>query len=662
MLLPPFAGIIAIPLQHLVLQWCIFYAANRIQSAVNTLTHRADHPPATYKLLATEQKLWIRCIDKIQNIVGERKQPRIPAIALSLEIELTDPSPDLSRVSIDDPHLEGHPQFRQTCREPILGAEGMNVSENRWWEPNFVAVDGWVSAVLASKEFDGKLLYDAPYPINNDTPGVPDAPAASTSTQSPPTGPTSSTSTLKVGPPQGVKLGHQSSTSPLLPTALSLPPSAPVILPPPSIDSSQPPPVALSTCSKSTDKGKQRQEPVPEEVEVDAPAGSDEESGSDGSEFVEDDGERPNCGELEDEGRDGVGEVSSGPVKAKTASTRRAPKHKRAQSPLLNPKLSSPAYDHVYAASEAYPDSHTYSHHFVYSPKKNAKKKDGRHPACLVCSKKRIQCHWEGILEGQPSTMKNSVYGRPEPPEASRPHVVPIPLDTAPVTSPTHGPKRRKLQQAVGDGQEKVKLELGKPQSTTSSRGRSTSSNTVTGPSTRQTKRKQKDHRVAPSTALEEGEEKDLAETGATGKPAKVIPNVSTHFITVPFAYPIVPEFQDIDATSLISSSLPPTPAVVQHPLPQDVPQFAGGGQTVQQLVTQVQALNKVIDKQRIEIDRPQADLRRLLSSVDMRFRGIPITTTKQTQTIVDPLKIGLEARLNIVKDFCTPADMAMET
>ncbi|KDQ50193.1 hypothetical protein JAAARDRAFT_200195 [Jaapia argillacea MUCL 33604] len=629
------------------LQWCIFYATNHIQSAVNTLSHHADHLPATYKLLAAEQQLWMCCIEKIQKIVGEWKQPRIPVIALSLEIELTNPSPDLSRVSINDPRLESHPQFRPTSRKPILGAEGMNVSENRWWEPNFVAVDGWVLVVLASKEFDGNLLYDAPYPIDDDTPSVPDAPEASTSTQSPPTGPTSSTSALKVGPPRGIKLDHQSSTSPLLPTALSLSPSAPVILPPPSVDSSQPPPV-----------------PVPEEVEVDAPVGSDEELGLDGSEFVDNDGERPNRGELEDEGRDEVGEC------------------KRAQSPLLNPELSPPPDKHVYAASEAYLDSHTYSHHFVYSvrcyncqvsnlrcvfvppakPQKNAKKKDGRHPACLVCSKKRIWCHWEGILEGRPLTMKNSACGRPEPPEASSTRIVPIPLDTALVTSPTHSPKHCKLQQAVGDGQEKVKLELGKPQSTTSSHGRSTSLNAVAGPSTWQTKRKQKDHRVAPSTALEEREEKDLTETGATRKPVKVIPNVSTHFITVPFAYPLVLEFQDIDATSLISSSLPPTPVVVQHSLPQDATQFAGGGQIVQQLVTQVQALNEVIDKQHIEIEHLQADLRRLSSSVDMHFRGIPITTAKQIQTIVDPLKIDLEACLHVVEDFCTPTDVAMES
>ncbi|KDQ64020.1 hypothetical protein JAAARDRAFT_187401 [Jaapia argillacea MUCL 33604] len=581
------------------LQWCIFYAANCIQSAVNTLAHRADHLPATYKLLAAEQQLWICCVEKIQKIVGEWKRPQIPVITLSLEIELTNPSPDLSRVSINDPHLESHLRFRPTCREPILGVEGMNVSKNRWWEPNFVAVDGWVSVVLASKEFDGNLLsFQMPWRHQ-----------------------------LRLNHHQLDQPIQLLLSNPLLPTALSLPPSTPVILPPPSIDSSQPPPVALSTRSKSTDKGKQRQEPVPEEVEVDAPVGNDEESGSDGSEFVDNDGERPDRGELEDEGRDGVGE-----------------------SPLLNPKLSSPANDHVYAASEAYPDSHIYSHHFVYSmrcydcqvsnlqcifvppakPKKNAKKKDGQHPACLVCSRKRIQCHWEGILEGQPSTMKNLAYGCPEPPEASSTCIVPIPLDTALVTSPTCGSKRRKLQQAVGDGQEKVKLEL--------------------------------DVRVAPSTALEEGEEKDLAETGATRKPAKVIPNVSTHFITIPFAYPLVLEFQDIDATSLISSSLPPTPAVIQHPLPQDATQFAGGSQTVQQLVTQVQAPNEVINKQRIEIERLQADLQRPSRLVDMRFRGIPITTAKQIQTIVDPLKISLEARLNIVEDFCTPADVAMET
>ncbi|KDQ53996.1 hypothetical protein JAAARDRAFT_197089 [Jaapia argillacea MUCL 33604] len=184
--------------------------------------------------------------------------------------------------------------------------------------------------------------------------------------------------------------------------------------------------------------------------------------------------------------------------------------------------------------------------------------------------------------------MKNSAYGHPQPPEESSTCIVPIPLESALVTSPTRSPKCRKSQQAVGDGQEKVKLEPvvpGKPQLTSSSRGRSTSSNAATGPSTRQKKRRQKDPRIAASTALEEVDVKDLAETGVTRKPVKAITDhlftISTHFITLPFAYPCIPEFQDINATSSISSSVPPTPAVVQQPLPQDAAQCTSGSQVI---------------------------------------------------------------------------------
>ncbi|KDQ53995.1 hypothetical protein JAAARDRAFT_197088 [Jaapia argillacea MUCL 33604] len=271
--------------------------------------------PKKLPLLATEQQLWIHSVDKIQKLIGECKPPRILVITLSLEIELTDASPELSRVSNDDPRVDSHPRFKQICKQPIPGAERTNLGESRWWEPNFLAEDDWVLAVLASRDFNGKLLYDAPYPIDDDTPSILDAPEASTSTQSPATGPTSSTSTLKVGPPRGVKVSDGSLINPLLPTALTVPPSVPAILP-------QPPAVALPTCSKSIDKGKQRAEPVPEEVEVEALAGTDDKvdgSASEGSEFAEDDGERPNRGEFEDEGRDEVGEVSSGPVKAKAA-------------------------------------------------------------------------------------------------------------------------------------------------------------------------------------------------------------------------------------------------------------------------------------------------------------------------------------------------------
>ncbi|KDQ65227.1 hypothetical protein JAAARDRAFT_188472 [Jaapia argillacea MUCL 33604] len=112
----------AIDAQLMQLSWSIIDISTCVELAIQALLARAELPPGSMENLRMEQARWHQ-VYKEFCLFKSSKKPMVPAILLSLEIELQDVNPDLRRVSAGDPRITTHKHHTKQVTEVVEGKE-----------------------------------------------------------------------------------------------------------------------------------------------------------------------------------------------------------------------------------------------------------------------------------------------------------------------------------------------------------------------------------------------------------------------------------------------------------------------------------------------------------------------------------------------------------